>query len=124
MNPFRGVTQALYAGVLMCGLMSSAGADEARSYGRAGGHVGADAIDHVVRMARPASGRFDDTGVTIYGQAGQPVGADAVAFVSRRATPSKARGNILLTDWYGRAGGASGAAHAPDRIAGQVAQSR
>jgi len=123
MNPFRAVTQALYAGFLMCGLMSSAGADEARSYGRAGGPVGADAIDHVVRMARPAVSRLDADEVTIYGQAGQPVGADAVTYVSRRATPSKVHGNIVLTDWYGRAGGTSGAAPR-GRTAGQLAQSR
>ena len=124
MNPFKAGKQALYAGFLICGLMSSAGADEARSYGRAGGQVGADAIEHVIRMARPAADRPDTLGITIYGQAGQPVGADAVTYVSRRATASKARGNILLTDWYGRAGGPTGAARAQGRTASQLAQSR
>jgi len=124
MNSGKGVTHALYAGILMCGLMSSAGADEARHYGRAGGQVGADAIDQVVRMARPTGSRIRAPEVPIYGQAGQPVGADALAYVSRRASPSKARGYILLTDWYGRAGGAYGTTRAQDRTAGQLAQSR
>jgi len=124
MNSFRFVTQALYAGVLVYGLMGSAGAEDVKSFGRAGGQVGADAIAQVVRLARPAGGKPDAFGVTIYGQAGQPVGADAVTYVTNRATPSKARGDTLLSDWYGRAGGASGAARAQSRTDGQLAQSR
>jgi len=124
MNSFRIVTQALYAGVLVYGLMGSAGAEDVKSFGRAGGQVGADAIAQVVRLARPADNKPEAIGVTIYGQAGQPVGVDAVNYVTNRATPSRVRGDILVSDWYGRAGGVSAATRAQSRTDGQLAQSR
>jgi hypothetical protein len=124
MNSFRVVMQTLYAGVLVCGLISSAGAQDVRSFGRAGGQVGADAIAQVVRLARLAGGMPDAFGVTIYGHAGKPVGADAVNYVTNRAAPSKARGDVLVSDWYGRAGGATRAARSQSRTDRQLAQFR
>ncbi len=70
-------------------------AGEVQSYGRAGGAVGAERVQHVASYVSPRDLREFDAG---YGRAGGAV-ANASA---RTGTPEKGSASVA---WYGRAGG-------------------
>jgi hypothetical protein len=98
------------AGLISLGIIAVAAADDTQWYGRAGGPVGAGAIQWIGGRATPSAASpsnanpFDG----VYGRAGGPVGADAIRTLAQRSAPS-----APAPDWvahsYGRAGGPVGA---------------
>jgi len=100
------VLNAAIAGLLGYAAMGAPAYADGVIYGNAGGRVGADQIEYVVRTATPSRASGDEFNGW-YGQAGGPVGAQAI-IDAKHATSLHLQTNTDFSGWYGRAGGPVG----------------
>jgi OOP family OmpA-OmpF porin len=98
---------------LAVALASAAPGDDpfAKSYGRAGGPVGADAISAISRSASTPAPAPEQ--MQRFGRAGTPIGVDAIEAISHSTLVPYPLESNAFDGWYGRAGGPVGAVSVP-----------